>query len=581
MLRNVWYKLCVVVVCLLLCTVTPAFAIRASDSYNPEVRNTQIGNDIGGLNLKNKFNLLNKNSYLNKIKLNIGLKEAKNVVLENINSDNTKNIYGKYNLTRSENRSEIRYSTTGCLDELNTAYTSTCDSINYITVELSELKSNITSINNEIKEIEKELDNHISTIDSDSPNLTGLNEKRIELLESRKELINNENKLEKLNNLLKTKKIQINNCKQSLDNLEKTEDKKTVIDDYNTHLKTINQINNGIKETNNKLTHIETTELHEITTENNVILTIEDNEILTAENSEIVKTENSEIVKTENSEIVKTENSEIVKTGNNELLTTVNKPNPTTNNNSTTNNKTNTTNDEPPIEIASKDYSTKLYSIWGTSGGLTTIGLSLIASANAWRIYRTAVVDKTLISYTTHLLGKIGDRTIPELLTRDLIEGNIANWPLIRSHPPDIRAGLTQLMIDDEVTSYTKMLSKLKSTESGNNFLIGKLSGLGLEIEDTPTLVNKIVYLGSKEESVGRDLFTVAQTFTKIKADRTIELCNRCKAILYTGKVLSAFSVVMDIYTVASLVSWAGKGMGWWKKDYVNDYTIGLLCNLF
>jgi hypothetical protein len=576
MLRDSLYKLCIVWVCLLMCLVTPAFAVQVSDSCTSEGENRLMGNDVGGLSLKNKFNLLNNDSFLNKTKLITGLKGVKNMVVksiingklvnstvnteivnQNVNSDNTTKNYGEYNATRYENRSEIKYNTSGCLDELNTAYKSTCDSINHITSEISGLKSNITSINNEIRGINEELDNPTSTIDKDSLYITGLNEKRIELQESREELIKDENKLEKLNNLLKTKENQINNCKLSLNNLEKTEDKKTVVEDYNNHLKTINQINSGIKETNTKLTPIETNTKSIETTENNNIITTG-----TTEYNEIITTEYNDIITTE---------------------TTENNSTPTTNNNITADYEITTTiNDEAPlIHIAPVDYSTELYSTWGVTGGLTTIGLGMIASANAWRIYRTAVVDRTLISYTTHILGRIVDRAIPEQLTTELIEGNVATFSRFIDSSELVRAGVANQVVASEISAYTDMVSKLRSTNSGTKFLAEKLGLIGLEVEDTPMLVNKLLFLGSKEEAVGLNIFDVAKTFTKIKKAGTIELCKRCQAILYTGKVVSAFSVIMDIYTVASLVSWAGKGLGWWKKDYVNDYTFGLLFSLF
>ena len=120
MLRDFLYRLCVVWVCVLMCLVTPAFAVQISDFNALEVENTQIGNDVGGLSLKNKFNLLNKNSYPhNKTKLITDLKQVKNIIFKSIineklvnssvnteivnlsiNSDNTTNIYGVYNVTR-------------------------------------------------------------------------------------------------------------------------------------------------------------------------------------------------------------------------------------------------------------------------------------------------------------------------------------------------------------------------------------------------------------------------------------------------------------------------------------------------
>ena len=353
--------------------------------------------------------------------------------------------------------SEIKYNTKGCLDELNIAYTSTCDSINKITVEISELKSNITSINNEIKELDWKLDNHLVTVDEDPLYLTELKEKRAELRESQLELINNENKLEKLNNILENKKSQLNACKSSLNNLENTEDKKTVIEDYNTHLKTINQINNQINvtniqsiETNIKLTPIETTE-------NNGIITTE---------------------------------------------TSPNNPEPTTNNNSTIDNEIiTTTNDEPPIIHFSppNDYSTIICSIWGTAGGLTTAGLEMVAGANIWRIYRTSSIERIMISCTTQQLSKIGNLAIPEQITKKLIVNNLVKFHRFNDMSHLDRVVLYRSVLTNEMDAYTRAVTYLRSTPSGNKYLVEKLSEVGLELEDTPTVVNKLLYLGFKK----------------------------------------------------------------------------------
>ena len=468
MLRDVLYKFCVVWVCVLMCLVTPAFAVQISDPYTSEVKNTQIRDNIGSLSFKDKFNPLNNDSYpINEAKLITGfkdvnnLKQVKNIIVKSIisnelinssvNSDNTTNIYGVYNVTKSK----ARYNVTGCLDELKIVYKSTCDSINNITVELRELKSNISSLNNEIKELDEKLANHIVTIDEDSHYLTELKEKRVELLESREKLIYNENKLEKLNNILENKKSQLNACKSSLNNLENTEDKKTVIEDYNNHLKTINQINSEIKGTNKQ--SIET-------------------------NTEITPIET-------------TENSAIITTG-----TSPDNPEPITNNNSTTDNEIITTNDEPPIIHLSppNDYSTTLYTTWGTAAGLTTLGWAMSAGATIWRIYKTISIEKTLISYTTHQLTKIGDIAIPEHLTNELIENNIAKFASLNEQKPAVRALVNKGVLNYEVDAYTKMVTCLKNTDSGSKYLAQKLGQVGLEVEDTPTTVNKLIYLGIK-----------------------------------------------------------------------------------
>ena len=71
------------------------------------------------------------------------------------------------------------------------------------------------------------------------------------------------------------------------------------------------------------------------------------------------------------------------------------------------------------------------------------------------------------------------------------------------------------------------------------------------------------------------------EKFNQIRFSSGFKFCPECKAVFRTGRVLSVLGVILDVYTVASMVSWAGKEFGWWKKDYVNDYTIGWLFSLF
>ena len=558
-LRNILYKLSFVWVCVLMCLVTPAFAVQISDPYTSEVENTQIGDDVDGLSVKNKFNHLNKNSYPNnKTKLITrfkevnNLKQVKNIIFKSginnelinssvntelvnpsVNSNNTTNIYRVYNVTRSK----TRYNASGCLDELNTLYTSTYDSINKITVEIRELKSNITSINNEINEIDEKLANHIVTVDEDPLYLTELKEKRAELQESQEKLLNNKNKLEKLNNLLENKKNQLNTCKNSLNNLENTEDKKTVIEDYNNYLKTINQINNQIKETNKQ--------------------SMETNTKITP----IETTENNEIITTE---------------------TKPNNPEPTTNNNSTIDKEIiTTTNDEPPtILIApANDYSTTLYSTWGTAAGLTITSLGIILGPKLWQIHQKALLEQTLFTHITDAIANgipIGERA-----TNGLVLSNkfITSTMQEVGH---VTLPINSNVLSEEIRSYEALITNLRKTAKGNALFLSEMETLGMDSTGSSVqIARRLVYVGSKDTTIGVDMIDTAVGFTKIKTANDIELCKTCKNVLYTSRVFSVLSLVMDIYTVASIVSWAGKEFGWWKKDYVNDYTIGLLFSLF
>jgi hypothetical protein len=134
------------------------------------------------------------------------------------------------------------------------------------------------------------------------------------------------------------------------------------------------------------------------------------------------------------------------------------------------------------------------------------------------------------------------------------------------------------LVEDEFITPFLKDSNKLLSDLRGKNmdilteFQAGEYA-LGRETTGQSAL-NELLLLKSAQGEEKFDSFVglLSNTGKVLDGTRDVKLCLTGRSVLYSGEILGVISVVLDLYAVASIVSWAGAYFGWWKRDYVNEW---------
>ncbi|UTB32414.1 MAG: hypothetical protein NKF70_13135 [Methanobacterium sp. ERen5] len=274
-------------------------------------------------------------------------------------------------------------------------------------------------------------------------------------------------------------------------------------------------------------------------------------------------------------------------------------PDNTTNNNSGNNKVIDPTNDNPNDnhDNNTPTHNDAICGLDGAIAGFSLLGYSLLSITKFWNIYKTGNIAETMTSYFIHHLNKLRNpvvseatAAVPEAAAADSLKMIDMIPYLSLSNANTVRSTLIRNIMKYPSTagdiSNMAKISIMKDTvlnplnENIENYL------MGLQELD----FNSYIYLSAKSKYGARgavdELFILAsenpETFYKIagyagdfgKAVETasVKFCKQCTVIADVGTFMSAVSVVLDVWMVASIVSWAGKEFGWWSKDYVNDW---------
>jgi len=132
---------------------------------------------------------------------------------------------------------------------------------------------------------------------------------------------------------------------------------------------------------------------------------------------------------------------------------------------------------------------------------------------------------------------------------------------------------MANLIIERQINTNSALISNMLKSESKCMILSTELNHIGLPdtIDSARSAFDTLLNVGVKNERVFNALARSTSDMTLSTSGEFIAGKTLSKTV-FASRIIGAVTVVMDIWTVASVVSWAGKEFGWWKKDYVNDW---------